>query len=182
MKLHTCRTETVEFRERGAQVLGGMSLNLELFAAGRVRDIAEWSREALRARAPGPAEELDVYAAAVGVERWMVAVGGARTEIQSACQPVSLRRSLLPGVCQRCPAHRRGADSGVSEAGSYGLPEHLAARRAPRTGLRPFAGDTERSTAPAPVAETGPLPNPGSRIDGVVTPAGQRGRMLGEEG
>ncbi|MFE4256727.1 C45 family autoproteolytic acyltransferase/hydrolase [Streptomyces sp. NPDC056910] len=100
MELHTLKTETVDPGERGsllgtrygAQVRRAGELYLEHFAllgipADRVRDIAERSRAALRAWAPGLAEESDACADAAGAERWTVAAVGARTEILAACRP-----------------------------------------------------------------------------------------------
>ncbi|MEB8337748.1 C45 family peptidase [Streptomyces endophyticus] len=100
MDLHTLTTDTVDPRERGA-LLGGRfggeirrvsTLYVEHFAAlglpaQRVRELAERSHEALRAWAPGLAEESDACADAAGVERWQVAAVGARTEILALCPP-----------------------------------------------------------------------------------------------
>lgn len=100
MELHTLRTETTDPRERGyllgtrfgAQVRRATELYMGHFAvlgipAERARDIADRSHEALRAWAPALAEESDACADAAGIERWMVAAVGARTEILAACPP-----------------------------------------------------------------------------------------------
>ncbi|KAF2413451.1 peptidase C45 [Microbacterium sp. B35-04] len=55
--------------------------------ADEVRGIAERSRAALAAWAPGLAAEADAIADAAQVERWRVAAVGARTEILAAAPP-----------------------------------------------------------------------------------------------
>ncbi|CAM5683587.1 C45 family peptidase [Streptomyces tanashiensis] len=98
MELHTLTTETTDPRERGtllgarfgAQVRRVAELYREHFAVlgmpvEQVRDIAGRSHEALRAWAPGLAEESDACADTAGVERWAVAAVGARTEILAGC-------------------------------------------------------------------------------------------------
>ncbi|POX42427.1 peptidase C45 [Streptomyces sp. Ru73] len=100
MELHTLKTVTVDPRERGAllgtrfgaQVRRVAQLYLDHFAvlgvpAERVRELAERSHAALRAWAPGLAEESDACADAADIERWQVAAVGARTEILATCPP-----------------------------------------------------------------------------------------------
>lgn len=60
--------------------------------AAQVRAIAERSREALAAWAPGLAAESDAIADAADVERWRLAAVAARTEILAAAPP-------RPGEC-----------------------------------------------------------------------------------
>ena len=55
--------------------------------AGQARAIAERSRTALAAWAPGPAAEADAIADAAQIERWRLAAVGARTEILAAAPP-----------------------------------------------------------------------------------------------
>ncbi|WP_374975536.1 hypothetical protein ACEYYH_17260 [Microbacterium trichothecenolyticum] len=62
--------------------------------AAQVRAIAERSREALAAWAPGLAAESDAIADAADVERWRLAAVAARTEILAAAPP-------RPGECSR---------------------------------------------------------------------------------
>ncbi|MFE2988924.1 C45 family autoproteolytic acyltransferase/hydolase [Streptomyces sp. NPDC059262] len=58
-----------------------------VFALRPGRDFAERSHAALRAWAPGLAEESDACADAAGAERRTMAAVGARTEILAACRP-----------------------------------------------------------------------------------------------
>jgi len=98
--LHTLRTVTTDPRERGRIVgrryrpqvrrVGG--LYLDHFAtlgleAARVRAIAERSHARLRAWHPGLAAESDACADAAGMDRWVVAAVGARTEVLAAAPP-----------------------------------------------------------------------------------------------
>ncbi|MFF4172293.1 C45 family autoproteolytic acyltransferase/hydolase [Streptomyces sp. NPDC001744] len=98
MDLHTLTTRTTDPHERGTlvgtrfgdSVRGVAELYLEHFAAlgltgEQVRAVAERSHEALRAWAPGLAEESDACADAAGTARWKVAAVGARTEVLAGC-------------------------------------------------------------------------------------------------
>ncbi|MDQ4215219.1 C45 family peptidase [Microbacterium capsulatum] len=94
MKLHTLSTSATEPRERGleigarhaARIRDTSDRYLAHFALlgiadEDVRAIADGCHAALRAWAPGLAEESDAIAEAAGLESWRVAAVGARTEI-----------------------------------------------------------------------------------------------------
>lgn len=102
MYLHTLHTVTTDPRERGEIVgrrfrpqvrrVGALYLD-HLAALGldefRVRAIAERSHSRLRAWHPELAAESDACADGSGVDRWVVAAVGARTEVLAAAAPAA---------------------------------------------------------------------------------------------
>ncbi|MDL9978559.1 C45 family autoproteolytic acyltransferase/hydolase [Microbacterium sp. ASV49] len=94
MKLHTLTTTATSPAERGREIGTRYALHVRDASARylahfellgitetTVRETADASHDALRAWAPGIAEESDAMADAAGLEAWQVAAVGARTEI-----------------------------------------------------------------------------------------------------
>ncbi|MFF1353458.1 C45 family autoproteolytic acyltransferase/hydolase [Streptomyces sp. NPDC058297] len=97
MKLHTLRTTTSDFRDRGREIGTRYADQVRDVSARylahfkvlgisetTVRDIAAHSYEGLRDWYPGLVEESDGIAEASGIEPWQVAAVGARTEVLAA--------------------------------------------------------------------------------------------------